>query len=64
MIYQLFYYSYYLNYGLYFIGSYYVIGTINLTHDIYNKYTKNNDSEIIVVLSNLDPKLNDWTIID
>ena len=60
MIYQLFYYSYYFNYGLYFIITYYVFGTVNLSHDIYRKFKKE-DTEICCLMANLD---NDWIVID
>ena len=61
MIFQLLYYSYYLNYGLYFIGTYYVCGVVNLSHDIYTKITKNHNPEILFLMENIDD--NDWIII-
>jgi len=61
MIFQLLYYSYYLNYGLYFIGTYYICGAVNLSHDIYTKFTNNKDPEILFLMENMDD--NDWIII-
>ena len=63
MILTLLQYSYYLNYSIYFIISYYTIGTINMGYDIYNKY--NNTKDIIIFMANLNPiDDKDWVIID
>ena len=60
MIFQLIYYSYYFNYGLYFLMTYYIVGTVNLSHDIYIKVKKNNP-EILCLMSSTN---NEWIIID
>ena len=63
MILTLLQYSYYLNYSIYFIISYYTIGTINMGHDIYTKY--NNNKDIFIFMANLNPiDDKEWVIID
>jgi len=63
MIFTLLQYSYYFNYSLYFLISYYTIGGINMGYDIYNKY--NTTKEIIVFMTHLN-RIDDieWIIID
>ena len=65
MIFTLLQYSYYLNYTIYFLISYYTIGTINMSHDIYNKYNNYNNKDIMIFMANLNPiDDTDWIIID
>lgn len=63
MILTLLQYSYYINYSIYFLISYYTIGTINMVHDIYKKY--NDNKEIILFLTQLNSiDDSEWIIID
>ena len=64
MLFQILYYSYYLNYGMYFVGSYYLCSYINLSHDIYKKFSNNKNPEILCLMNNLDSEYSDWIIID
>jgi hypothetical protein len=61
MILQLMYYSYYINYALYFLATYYIFGTINLSHDIYTKFKTYDNHTILLLVANVD---EDWIVIE
>ena len=64
MLYQLIYYSYYLNYIYYFLGTYYICGSLNMVHDIYTKIRKkHNEINILFMMEQLNDN-NEWVVVD